>query len=71
MTYYSYINEETKEIIDRQFSMSEDIPKKVEEEGKVYIRYYGTSQSVHIPYQWGHETNFNFKKSPSQKKHIF
>jgi hypothetical protein len=67
--FYQYKNEETKEVIEKEFSMKNDIPSKIEENGKVFYRVWTTS--FHIPYQWGQETNFNFDKSPSGKKHFF
>jgi hypothetical protein len=67
--FYQYKNEETKEVIEKEFSMKNDIPSKIEENGKVFYRVWTTS--FHIPYQWGQETNFNFNKSPSGKKHFF
>ena len=67
--FYQYKNEETEEVIEKEFSMKNDIPSKIEENGKVFYRVWTTS--FHIPYQWGQETNFNFDKSPSGKKHFF
>jgi len=67
--FYQYKNEETEEVIEKEFSMKNDIPSKIEENGKVFYRVWTTS--FHIPYQWGQETNFNFNKSPSGKKHFF
>ena len=67
--FYQYKNEETEEVIEKEFSMKDDIPSKIEENGKVFYRVWTTS--FHIPYQWGQETNFNFNKSPSGKKHFF
>lgn len=67
--FYQYKNKETEEVIEKEFSMKDTIPSKVEENGKEYLRVWTTS--FHIPYQWGQETNFNFNKSPSGKKHFF
>ena len=67
--FYQYKNEETEEVIEKEFSMKNDIPSKIEENGKVFYRVWNTT--FHIPYQWGQETNFNFNKSPSGKKHFF
>jgi hypothetical protein len=66
---YRYKCEETNEEIEREFSMKDSIPSLVEEDGKEYFRVWNTT--FHIPYQWGQETNFNFDKSPSGKKHFF
>jgi len=71
MTRYIYKNEKTKEIIEKEFSMQGEIPKSIEQEGKIYIRYYGTNTAVHIPYQWGQESNIKLNKSPSGRKHFF
>ena len=67
--FYQYKNEETEEVIEKEFSMKDTIPSKVEENGKEFFRVWNTT--FHIPYQWGQETNFNFNKSPSGKKHFF
>lgn len=66
---YRYENEETKEVVEREFSMHGDIPAKVEVDGKEYLRMWGST--FHIPFQWGQETGINFKKSPSGKKHFY
>lgn len=71
MTSYLYKNEKTEEIIEREFSMQGEIPAKVEEKRKVYIRYYGNSLAIKIPYQWGHETNIKTGKTASGRKHFF
>lgn len=45
---YEYINEERDEIIEREFSIKEDIPSIVYENDRPYHRYFGDS-SIHIP----------------------
>lgn len=45
---YEYINEETKDIIEREYSIKDDIPSHIRDNGKMYHRYYGDS-SIHIP----------------------
>lgn len=66
---YEYVCEETKEVIEKELSMHDDIPSKIEHEGKTYYRSW--TSTIHIPYQWGQETNFNYGKSPSGKKRFF
>jgi hypothetical protein len=71
MTKYVYKNADTKEIIEREFSMNGKIPEAIEIKGKIFNRFFGSTTSVHIPYQWGHEPNIDYKKSPSGRKHFF
>lgn len=66
---YEYQNEETKEVILKELPMKDEIPSKIESDGKVYYRVWGST--VHIPYQWGQESGIKFDKSPSGKKHFF
>lgn len=66
---YRYRCEETDEEKELELSIKEDIPSKLEENGKTFFRVWGAS--FHIPYQWGQESNLNFNKSPSKKKHFF
>lgn len=66
---YRYKHEETEETIDIELSMNDAIPSKIEEDGKTYYRVW--TSTVHVPFQWGQESNLNFNKSPSGRKHFF
>jgi predicted nucleic acid-binding Zn ribbon protein len=66
---YRYKCEETGEEKELELSIKEDIPSKIEEDGKTFFRVWTTA--FHIPFQWGQESNLNFNKSPSKKKHFF
>lgn len=66
---YEYYCEETKEILEKEYSMKDDIPSKIEEKGKTYYRLWGST--IHIPYQWGEGPSFDYGKSPSGKKKFF
>jgi len=69
---YEYINDETGETIERDFPMSGDIPKFVEENGKTFRRDYGTKIAIHIPLHWSSTENpIRFNKSPSGKKKVW
>jgi hypothetical protein len=46
MMTYEYIDEATEEIIERKFSMHGPIPPTVEQDGKVYRRFYGRRANV-------------------------
>lgn len=68
---YLYTHEESGESIEREYSMNGDIPKFVEENGKVYYRDYRNT-TIQIPFQWGDlKTSFNLDKRPSGKKRFF
>lgn len=66
---YRYKCEENQQEIEKEFSIKDSIPSSVEEDGKTYYRVWTTT--FHIPFQWGQESNLNFNKSPSGKKHFF
>lgn len=70
MATYLYKNKETGKIIEKKFSMTGEIPKFIEVEKETYNRFYG-STAVHIPFQWGQESNIKMDKSPSGRKHFF
>lgn len=65
---YQYMSED-KEVIEKEFPMSGDIPQKVEENGKTYKRVY--SASFIVPYVFSHPFKFDYSKSPSRRQHIF
>lgn len=67
---YEYIHDKSGDMIQREFSMKDDIPKEIVVGKKVYRRFYGNT-SIHIPFQWGQETGISFDKSPSRKKHLY
>lgn len=67
---YEYICEETKEVIEKEFPMSGEIPKELEENGKIFHRAF-LNTSIHIPFQWGQESPIKYNKSPSGKKHFY
>jgi len=71
MPIYEYKNEKTGELIDRMFSMEEEIPEVIVEEGEVYNRVFGNA-SFHIPFQWSTTNNRpKYNQSPSGKKRIW
>jgi hypothetical protein len=71
---YEYINDDTGEVVERDFPMSGDIPKIIEVNGKTFRRDYapGRIPAIHIPLHWGDGNNpIRFNKSPSGKKKVF
>lgn len=66
---YTYKNKETGEVIEKELSMRDDIPSNIVKDGKTYYREWAST--IKIPYQWGHESNLNFNKSPSGNKHYY
>lgn len=45
---YQYINKDSGEIIEREYSMRGEIPNEIVFEGQMYHRYFG-GQAIHIP----------------------
>jgi hypothetical protein len=71
---YDYKCEETGEVVEKEFSMKDDLPQSIEIDGKTFKRVWQMDGGgIHIPFQWGQETNLRkgFSKSPSQKKHFY
>lgn len=66
---YQYQTEDKSEIIEKEFSMKDDIPSKVVENGKTYFRVW--TSSLIIPYVFSNPFKFDYSKSPSRKKHFF
>lgn len=69
---YDYINDETKDIVQREFPMDGDIPKVIVVGRRTYRRDYGVGRipAIHIPLHWN-DHKFSFNRGPSGKKHIF
>lgn len=68
---YEYINDDSGEIIERDFPMTGEIPQKVEHEGKEYRRNYRAGFVIpeHMKATGGITTNrFNYEK---KGKHVF
>jgi hypothetical protein len=72
MPIYEFRNEETGEVIEREFSMNE-VPSVVEEDDVEYRRYWNPSAyAINIPFQWHDGRPFkNYHKNPSEKKHYW
>lgn len=70
---YEYINEDTGEIIEEEYSMTGSIPAKVKRNGKVYRRKFSTdSVSFHIPDDFATTDNkIDYGSSPSGKKRYY
>jgi hypothetical protein len=71
---YDYLDDETREIVRRDFPMSGDIPRSIVVGGKTYRRDYGAGciPAIHIPYKWGNGENpIRVNKSPSGRRHFF
>lgn len=68
---YEYKHEKSGEVIEKEFSIHDEIPMIVKEGGKEYRRIFG-NQSIHIPFQWGDiDKKADFSKSPSRRKHYW
>lgn len=71
---YEYINEETKEKIEREFSIKEDIPSHIEENGKKYHRFWG-DYTIQIPDSFNALKSYNRpkygKRSPGEGKRFY
>lgn len=71
---YEYIDDQTGNKIEREFSMKDDIPSKVEEDGTVYHRYYGSS-FIEIPDNFRAMKDRNRpaygKRSPGEGKRFY
>jgi len=67
---YTYMCEETKEEIEREFPITKDIPAEVEFEGKMYRRKWAGHGGIRIPRGWA-DNKIKFTKSPSRKKHFY
>lgn len=72
MPMYEFRDEESGEIIEKEFSMNE-VPKSVEENGKIYYRFWNpNAYAIKIPFQWHDGRPFkNYHKNPSEKKHYY
>jgi len=61
--FFEYKNEETGEIIERDFPFGETPPPKVEYENKIFYRYWGKMRII-----WGssfhNEGEIKFKRPP-------
>ena len=71
---YDFINDETGEVIQRSFAITDDLPKKIVEDGVEYRRDYGAKRipAIHIPLHWGDGNNpIRFNRGPSGKKHLW
>jgi len=74
MAIYCYKNEETNTVLDVEMSITEEHPKTLEHEGKIFTRHMGAEKrSIHIPYQWGSGNNSMLRqdKGPSGKRKFF
>ena len=68
---YEYINDDTREIIEKEFSMKEEIPQTIKMNDRMYYRNYNSS-AIHIPFGWGDTRNRpKYGQSPSGKKHFW
>lgn len=68
---YEFISDQTGQVIERSFPMSE-VPTEFEENKVKYRRHWVFSKSIIIPFQWGSGDNRpKFNKSPSGKKHYY
>lgn len=66
---YQYATEDKLETIEKEYSMKEDIPSKIVENGKTYYRVWASS--FIIPYIFTHPFKFDYSKSPSGRKHFY
>ena len=71
---YEYINEETKEVIEREYSMKDNIPSVIRENGRMYHRYWG-GYTIQIPDNFNALKDYNRpaygKRSSGQGKHFY
>lgn len=68
---YEYIHDETGEVIEEDYPMTEEIPITIFKDGKEYRRVF-SSVATHIPEDWGSTDNkLDFTKSPSGRKHYY
>lgn len=66
---YQYVTEDKSEYIEKEFSMSGEIPSIIKENGKVYKRVW--TSNIIVPYHYTHPFKFDYSKSPSGKRHVY
>ena len=66
---YQYATEDKSEVIEREFSMKDDIPSKIVENDKTFYRVW--TSSIIVPYVFSHPFKFDYSKSPSRRKHVY
>ncbi len=71
---YDFINDESGKVIQRETSITSEIPQKIIEDGIEYRRDYGAGRkpAIIVPYKWGSGENpIRFNRGPSGRKHFW
>ena len=69
---YEYLNKESGERVEAEFSIKDEIPSQIERNGKIYKRCFST-ESIHIPsyFHGDHNRPQYGKYGPSGRKHFY
>lgn len=66
---YEFVDDETGDVIEREFDPTHEVPTTVAEKGRTYRRKWG-DVATHIPEDWG-ESDIDFSKRPSRRKQYY